>query len=206
MDAFEVLGEQIAQEMGYTEVVGAGFDLSFAGQAISELVQRGAGELQKREDQAATAKKVKRAVEADAALAKAEAEVESAGKDEARLAAARAVADIAAAEADAAAVDLDDGGRKKRAEVARVALKKAADDALRDPAAAARLRAWQKVVARAGSPAVTPGAGTALVPYTGGGVSGFLRRVHWGVPVWGWGLGGGAVLLGGALLFLRGRR
>lgn len=202
MDAYEILGRQIVNE-----VMGAdAFDLSSLVSAAAELSQKGiatyeqhkAGEKTKAEQSAALAK----AIAADAAWANAEQMVELTKGD----AAASALQASASQEAMSAGAGLSADSTSKRVAAANKAAKEAAQDSLahpQDKGKSALMRAWQKVASRAAvSPMSDSGGG---FHGKGSGGTSFFMTKHAGIPTWGW-LAGGAVVTTGLILLLRSKR
>lgn len=209
--------------MVVSEVMGAapmgGFDSTFLINAAGELAQRGVSTYEQK--QAADKAKAQgtaqtsRAIAADGAWASAEQMLDLSRQsgDVQKIAAATAMAQSADAAADAAGNGLPADGVAKRVANAQAAMNQAAQASLSNPKdapAAALMRAWQKVAARAGVSSSgdaggggSSGGGALSHMGLGSGPS-FFTRSYAGVPVWGWGLGGLAVV--GGLTFLLMRR
>ena len=205
--AFEILGDAIVRDLGYTELVGAeqAFDPKFLVNAGAELANRGITYAQDKKAAEATAADVEiraaavialdvAATEAcanatvAALLAAGETDPAKKADSERAVSALRAVAESASASQDAAAAGLPAAAQAKRIEAA----KRAADAAAKAWAADPKNRAKEAkaTCARATLIKATGGSGsTALVPTGGGGPTflDFLKQKRAGVPVWGWG-------------------
>jgi hypothetical protein len=203
-DGYQLLGETIVRE-----VMGVDFDPTFLLKAATEATEGGlkykqqkdAEEHAKRDADAAVAK----AIAADAAWANAEANA-IVSKGLPTAAAAETLASTAAAGAMAAGAALSTEGAARRADAARSAATKAAEEAVsapNDKGKQARMQAWSKVAAAASLGGLASGGGGTFTP-RGGGEPSFLEKRYAGIPGWGWGLG--ALGIGALLLFTLRRR
>jgi hypothetical protein len=90
-----------------------------------------------------------------------------------------------------------------RTNACAAAVQKAADTLSNNPSDiehASALRAWQEVCSGVGGvSAPAPTSGDAPVLKSEESSPSFLTKKHWGVPTWGWGVGGTAVVTGLAL-------
>lgn len=211
-DEMEILGAQVVRELVGAD--GGGLDLNFALNAAGEVAQRGVNMYQqeeaKKKADAAAAAALTRALAADVAWADAEEMLDLVKKsgDAQRIAAAQSIAQAADAAAMQAGAGMPQSAIDKRVSAAQENATKAAREALSDANKQSKMRAWQKVAARAGF------GGMSMSPSGKGGLSrsassgNFFTRQYGGVPVWGWGLGAAGVLTGTILLVraLRKRR
>lgn len=218
---YEILGRQIVSELQHGHVVGAapatgGFDPSFLIDAASELTKGGISSYQSSQasdaaNKAAAAAAAK-SVSADAGWAAAERDLDIAHQsgNAQQIASATALESAMKNAAAATAAGLTPAAQQQRAAAATKAVQNAASDSLASPndnAKAATMRAWQLVAAQVAAGAAlapnNPAApGSALAKHVETGGNFFVKNVG-GVPVWGWTLGGAAVLTGVVLLLRR---
>lgn len=206
----EIIGE-LEIVLGDGEAKKPAFDPTFLVNAAAELANRGvsyglekkAYEDTQRDDAASSLK----AIAADNTLALSEAAFDRAPSSDAT----RIAKDAAYMASDEAAQNLSAGAQSLRLVAANKALQaaaQAAQKAPKDPAAQARLRAWQKVVARVrgagGGGAASASAALAQTPIKIEEPS-FFMAVRAGLPTWGWFGIGGLVLAAGttAVVMLR---
>ncbi len=188
----DVLGDE--PKKGFDPTMLVNLAAEAANRGIDYAEQKKAGEqaaADKAKAEGADREKLERAKVADQALASAltTLDLSKQSKDEQKIVAAQAVADVAASAAASAGAGLSYDALAKRTDAVTAAMKKAADESLSSPKdvrKAARLRAWQQVAQRvaAAAPAAQP------MGAPSGGFGEWLTRRHAGVPTWGWGLGG----------------
>lgn len=181
--------------------------------AAAEAANQGVQYKQQQDATAAAASassaSVAQAVATDASWANAETQLVIAqqGGNPQAIAAAQQLASAMASASAAKGATLSGDAAAKRLAAAQDASNKAAQASLASPGdklAAARMQAWQKVlagVAGGGSSALSASKGD-VPKFTGGG-SGLTKKIG-GVPVWGWGVAGLGVLT--AVVLIRRRR
>lgn len=201
---YDILGQQVV-----AEVMGEGgkLDAQFGINAVAELASRVANtvESKKADEQAKkdADAKLRAVTNADVAWANAEAALAVAQPDQ--KAAAQVLVQSAQTAALAAGMGLSAELQQKRLLQAQKAAADAAQASLKDPShkvKAATMAAWQKIVAAIAQQALSQPASTALTTTTPTPGQNFFTRQYGGVPVWGWAVGGTA-LVGGIYLVVR---
>ncbi len=148
--------------------------------------------------------RTRQSIAADAAWAGAEANldlaVNSPVKDAQRISAAQVLVQSAKSKALSVGSGLPSTATQKRIDTVQSSAQRAAEESFsapQDMAKAAKMRAWQKVSSAVSDLSLSP-----VIKQSYGGGSSFLSQSYKGIPMWGWGLGGAAVLVGG-IMFIK---